>query len=119
MYEKYGKEVEFYMVYIREAHPSDGWVSRGNTSAGIDIKQPTTLLVRADVCELMCSKLKIKLPPIVDGIDDKVRNAYNASPDRLYLVSKSGKIAYKGERGPRGFKPAELEAAIKTELKKD
>jgi hypothetical protein len=42
--------------------------------------------------------------------------AYNALPDRLYLIGKDGRIAFKGGHGPLGFKPAELEAAIETEL---
>jgi hypothetical protein len=118
MYKKYGKQVEFYMVYISEAHPSDGRVSRANTFSGIDIKQPKTFQIRAEVCQTMCSQLKISLPPIVDAINNKARDAYNAGPDRLYLVSKTGTIAFKGDRGPRGFQPAELEAAIKKELAK-
>ena len=41
-----------------------------------------------------------------------------ALPDRLYLVGKDGKITYAGGRGPRGFKPDELEDAIREELAK-
>ena len=39
--------------------------------------------------------------------------AYNAMPDRLFVVGIDGKIAYRGARGPRGFKPDELEAYLK------
>ncbi|MBI3839288.1 MAG: deiodinase, partial [Planctomycetia bacterium] len=44
---------------------------------------------------------------------DKVNQAYAAFPDRLYVVGRDGKIAFKGEIGPQGFKPREMEAAIK------
>jgi len=64
----------------------------------------------------MCSALKINIPTLIDGIDNRVGTDYSGMPDRLYLINKAGVVAYKGARGPFGFKPAELEAAIKTEL---
>ena len=33
-------------------------------------------------------------------------------PDRLYLIDRDGRIAYKGGRGPMGFKPGELEQSV-------
>lgn len=58
------------------------------------------------------------LPAIVDDMKDTANRAYGAQPDRLYLISKDGKIAYGGAKGPSGFKPDELERAIKKELKR-
>ena len=112
MYAKYGDTVEFFMVYIKEAHPTDGRVSQANVREKILIKQPTSLTQREDVATKMCSILKIKLPPLVDTIDDKTNNAYSASPDRLYLVGVDGKVVYKGDKGPRGFDAKELEREI-------
>jgi len=43
---------------------------------------------------------------------------YAGWPDRLYLIGKNGRIAFKGGPGPKGFLPAELEAAIKAELRR-
>ena len=116
MYKTYGQDVKFLMVYIREAHPTDGWQVAANQRDDIFIKQPSTLEQRLDVAKQMCAELHISIPGVIDGIDNKVNEAYSAWPDRLYLVSKSGKIAYKGGPGPGGFKPAELETAIKKEL---
>lgn len=39
--------------------------------------------------------------------------AYHAMPDRLFVIGVDGKIAYRGDRGPRGFKLDELEAHLK------
>lgn len=116
MYEKYGKQVQFYLVYIREAHPTDGWQVRKNELEKILFKQPKDLETRQDIAHTMCTQLKLKLPTLIDNVDDKVGKDYSAWPDRLYLVNKDGKIAYKGGPGPRGFKPAELESAIKQVL---
>ncbi len=49
-------------------------------------------------------------------MDHQVETAYTAWPDRLYLVSKDGRIAWKGRPGPQGFRVAELEEAIAKEL---
>ncbi len=113
LHAKYGDKVEFFMVYIREAHPIDGWATAANAKEGIVVKQPTTITERVAVLNEMCTKLDINLPPLVDGLDDKVNKAYSAWPDRLYLVGADGKVAYKGGPGPGGFKPADLELAIK------
>ena len=38
-------------------------------------------------------------------MNDKVNKAYGAAPERLFVIDKSGKIAYRGDQGPWGFKP--------------
>ena len=112
MYAEYGKEVEFLIVYIREAHPTDGRASGGNARAGINFKQPKTFDERQTVAKEMCSKLDIKIPAIIDNLDDKVSLDYSGMPDRLYLIGEDGKVVFKGARGPFGFKPEELEKEI-------
>jgi hypothetical protein len=116
MYEKYRDRIEFFMVYIREAHPTNGWQTAANLRAGVLFEQPTTFEDRAAIASQMCSTLKIHLPPLVDNLDDEVNAAYEAWPDRLYLVGIDGKIAFKSDRGPQGFKPNELEKAIQRTL---
>lgn len=56
------------------------------------------------------------IPAVIDKIDNKVGEAYQGWPDRLYLVGTDGKLRYAGGRGPRGFLPDQLEAAIKKSL---
>ena len=117
LHKKYGKQVEFLLVYIREAHPSDGWQVQSNVRDGIVFEQPTTEAARTQVCQKFLADVKITIPPVIDGLDDAVGGAYSAWPDRLYLVDTAGKIAYQSGRGPWGFKPEELEEAIQEELK--
>jgi len=111
MQKNYGKDVEFLIVYIREAHPD-------RTINGEKIPQPSTFEQRMGIAKTMCTKLEISLPTVIDKIDNKVGTQYAGWPDRLYLVGRDGKIVYKGGRGPFGFRPAELEAAIRKELGK-
>jgi type I thyroxine 5'-deiodinase len=34
-------------------------------------------------------------------------------PDRMYVIDRDGKIAYKSKPGPFGFKPAEVEDVLR------
>ncbi len=68
---------------------------------------------RVAIAKTCYSKLGLSFPAIIDGMDDKVGNTYAGWPDRLYIVNKKGKIAYKGEKGPGGFKPLEMEKSLK------
>ena len=116
LYERNKDKAAFFMVYIREAHPTDGWVVPRNEKQGIAFKDPATLGERARMAETACSSLKIEIPCLVDGIDDAVNKAYSAWPDRVYIVDRSGKIAVMGAQGPAGFAPSVIEA--KTWLEK-
>ena len=49
MYKKYGDKAEFFVVYIREAHPTDGRQSRENEVEKILVRQPKTIEERSDV----------------------------------------------------------------------
>ncbi len=104
--------MEFLAVYVREAHPTDGWRMESNDKAGISVKQPTTEVERVGVARRCCSSLKISMRMVVDELDDRVGQAYSGMPDRLYLIDRKGRVAYKGGRGPFGFKPGELEQSL-------
>lgn len=100
------------MVYIREAHAADG--RRPDRRMGVN--EPTTFSERLDVAKTCQSDLGLKLPMLIDDMKNSTDKAYTAMPDRLFLVDTQRLVAYRGGRGPRGFKPQELEAAIKTLL---
>ena len=116
LYERFRHEVAFVVVYIREAHPEDGWVVIDNREDDIRVFDPTTDAERRRVVESCVLRLSVRMPVVIDGIEDGVAAAYGAWPDRLYLVGRDGRIAFQGGTGPFGFLPEELEAAIKEEL---
>ena len=104
------------MVYIREAHAVDSSWPMGGNGAPI-VEDPTSMLERNRVATVCMAKLDLEpIPALVDGLDDMVNKNYAAWPDRLYLVGSNGNIVYRGGPGPRGFKPDELEKAIRKEL---
>jgi hypothetical protein len=112
VYRRYKDEANFVMVYVREAHPTDGWKMDSNGRVGVAVKQPTTYPERVEVCELFRKKLSPGMPVVVDDIDDPAGTAYSGMPARLYVIGANGKVAYKSGRGPFGFKPQEMEQAL-------
>lgn len=104
--------MEFLLVYIREAHPTDGRQAPLNVREGILYSDPKSAEEREEVATVCVRKLDIHFPALLDNMEKTTEQAYTARPDRLYLVGAEGKIAWKGDPGPRGFRPAELEAAI-------
>jgi hypothetical protein len=112
LWETWGKQVSFVVVYIREAHPEEGWVVTPNRDEDIRINDPTSTDERVEVAATCAINLKIRIPVMVDEVDDQIARAYGALPDRLYLVDREGKVAFQGEPGPWGFDPAALGVAI-------
>ena len=112
MHQRYADQVTFLSVYIREAHPSDGWVMRSNERFGIAFEQPKTMEKRIEVASTCCASLEFTMPLLVDKMDNHVERAYSAFPDRLYIIDKSGNVAYKGGRGPFGYQPRDLEQTL-------
>ena len=77
---------------------------------------PVTADQRHEVAQVCALRLQIRMPVVIDDMDDAIASAYGALPDRLYLIDKDCRVAYQGERGPWGFKPEELDVAISSLL---
>jgi hypothetical protein len=83
-----------------------------NDRAGIAVVQPRDTGEREGVARKCCSSLGMTMPMVVDGMDDRVGHLYSAMPDRIYVLDADGRVAYKGGRGPFGFKPGEMEQTL-------
>ena len=116
LYDRHGGEVAFFIVYIREAHPENGWVLADNRRDEIELVDPTSLEERAAAADACALRLRTRIPILLDDVDDAVASAYGGWPDRLYLIGLDGRVAFQGAQGPDGFVPAELAAAIQREL---
>ena len=114
--------MKFIKVYIREAHPVDGWwfgkglmntllrLSRSKVSWSI--YDPQTIQQRRQAAADCAESLQYGVKTYVDEMDDAVNKAYAAWPTRLYLINENGIMIYAGGLGPFGFKPAGLKSAI-------
>ncbi len=110
--ERQQEHADFLMIYVREAHPTDGWAMKSNEKVGVAVAQPTTFEERWSVAEQCSAKLNPSMPLLVDDINDTVGNAYSGMPARLYVIDTNGIVAYKSGRGPFGFKPEEMEQSL-------
>lgn len=91
------------LVYIEEAHPSDGWTS---TDAPYQIPRHRCLEDRLNAAQLMRQEAPC-CPVVVDGMENSSNAAYGAYFDRLYILQE-GKVVYQGGRGPEGYRITEL-----------
>jgi hypothetical protein len=116
IYGRYKDKAHFLAVYIREAHPDDGWRVPENLKQNIHYREPRTEAERTEVASVCQLKLDLRMPMLIDSIDNEVEEKYISLPMRLYLVDRLGMIAYAGERGPFGFDPDSWERAIQDQI---
>jgi hypothetical protein len=112
MADRFAERVAFFVIYVKEAHPEDGWVLTSNRDEGIAVRDPASASERA-ACAV---RVQTRMPVLIDALDNETARQYGGWPDRLYLIGKDGRVAFQGETGPAGFKPDELERAIHLEL---
>lgn len=113
MAKAYGDRADFWVIYVREAHPADGWQMPQNQRDGVVFNAPKSFAERERIASECETGLRLKMPILIDNMDDAVEHAYSGWPDRIYIVGKDGRIAFKGDRGPGGFRPAAAEQTLK------
>jgi hypothetical protein len=111
LYQKYNDRATFVMVYVREAHPSNGW-RIDNSMIEVNVVQPKTYEERVRVAQVCRQRLGFSFHVLVDSIEDSVGSYFSGMPSRLYIIDNQGKVAFKSARGPYGFKPDELEQSL-------
>jgi hypothetical protein len=109
---QFNETVKFLCVYIQEAHPSDGWQVEANLEEGVIHTSPTNIAEREALAEVCMLKLALDMPMVVDDMQDTIDSAYNALPERLYLLDAGGKVVFKTVAGSHGFDPEAWAAAI-------
>jgi type I thyroxine 5'-deiodinase len=113
---EFADDVDFVMVYIREAHAAEEWVTPDNTEDAVMVFQPRTHDDRVAAANGMCGDVDIGMTIVVDDVDDRVNRAYGAWPDRMYVVDSAGRVAYQGGVGPWGFRPDEIRTFLNAHL---
>ncbi len=129
IYAQYHTDVQFLSIYIREAHPIDGWwLGRRLTKpiiqrifpypkASMEHYDPQTIAERRSVAGECAAALQYGIHTYVDEMDDHVNRAYAAWPTRFYLIGIDGRVVHAGGLGPHGFKPAKLKDALDAYLR--
>ena len=112
IYGRFNSQVEFFVVYVQEAHPIDGRQTDSNVEAGILFRQHQSFDEREEVAATCTLDLHIEVPVLVEEMNNQVDEAYGAAPERLYLIDVDGKVAYHGGAGPHFFDLDEWEEAL-------
>ena len=100
VYAEHHEEVEFVMVYIREAHSVNGL----HPQSGV-VKDPATKLERRAVAKRCREELDLPFPILLDLIDDRTATRWAAWPVRAFVIDCEGIVVYAGKSGPWGFDP--------------
>ena len=113
IYQSLKDRINFYCVYIREAHPEDGWQLPQNQQDDVVFYQPKSLAERAEVAQACVLGLDLQMPTLLDDMDDSTDVAYAALPERLYVIDGEGTGTYQCGPGPFGFDVDAWLAALK------
>jgi len=113
IYERYKEHVEFFVIYVQEAHPTDGWQVESNVENNVLFRQHQSYEEREEVASTCSLDLRMSIPILVEEMDNGVDEAYGAAPERLYLIGADGRVAYHGGAGPHFYDLDEWEAAIR------
>jgi hypothetical protein len=84
-----------------------------NVREGVLFASPRTDQERIDVANTCIVRLAVKIPALIDGVDNEVERAFTGWPDRLYIIGTDGRIRYKSAPGPYGFSTTDLETSLK------
>ena len=114
----HGDKVKFFSVYIREAHAEGEDQVLRNLDEDVIFEQPTTSDERAEIATACMLRYNFSFPMLLDNMENEAEEKYISWPDRLYLISPDGKIAYQGGMGPLYFDVDEFEEAVRTHSNK-
>lgn len=109
--------IDFVIIYIREAHASDGWKFPGEKYSFI--KNHRSIKDRLDAIKTLVDmsnvKKESKISIYSDTMDDHTNHLFRAWPERLYVLY-DGKILYQGSKGPQGYSMPTLEYFLKKNI---
>jgi Iodothyronine deiodinase len=112
IYQQYRAHVEFFVIYVQEAHPTDGWQVDSNVAEGVLFQQHQSYEECESVAATCGLDLHLSVPILIEEMDNAIDEAYGAAPERLYLIGVDGRVAYHGGAGPHFFDLDEWEHAI-------
>uniref|UniRef100_A0A8C5FA98 Iodothyronine deiodinase n=1 Tax=Gadus morhua TaxID=8049 RepID=A0A8C5FA98_GADMO len=92
---------DFLLVYIDEAHPSDGWAAPATGQRRFNVRKHRDLEERVVAARRLTEHFG--LPPqcrlVADSMDNNANAAYGVANERVCIVQRR-KIAYLGGKGP-------------------
>ena len=112
IFEEFKERVQFYCIYIEEAHPTDGRQSDRNLADKVLYEQPKSIEEREELAHVCVLRLELAMPMLLDNMSNEVDRLYAALPDRLYLLDENGVVLFRTIVGSPGFDGEAWRAAI-------
>ena len=117
---EYSDVADFALVYLEEAHPTDGWMYESVTHL---VPQHTTVEARCAAAELLAAEVRALLasqpgavpappPLVVDTLANEASLAFGALPERL-VVLQGGVVRFVGGKGPEEYSIDEARQALR------
>ena len=117
LYDTYRDRVDFFLIYIREAHPANGWQVPNNLIEDIVYDEPTSDEARTEIASACQARPRYRDADAGrPRIDNDVERKYVGLPMRQFLIDAEGRIVYAGAKGPFGWDDEAFEEALKALL---
>ena len=100
LYRRYRDYVAFFVVYVQEAHPTDGWQTDSNVAEGILFRQHQSYEEREAVATTCSLDLHLPLPVLVEEMDNAIDEAYGAAQNVCTSLGQMGASRIRGALGP-------------------
>lgn len=107
-------KARFVNVYILEAHPLDGWTLPVNDDDGVCVRTPRTLPERLALMRRLVDEFgvdPVAMPFVADDLDNAIELAFEARPERLYLIV-DGCVRWRSGIGPYCYNVPALEREL-------
>jgi hypothetical protein len=114
VFESNKNQIDFKIVYIRDTHPVLGFRAPTNDRLGIKpAQEPKSVADREKWACADRQKMKCTIPVVMDTFDDKTMKAYDAFPQRIFVLDKRGRVVHVSTR-LIGFDVENVTRAIKS-----
>jgi tetratricopeptide (TPR) repeat protein len=116
LFQHYGRQARFLLVYIREAHAAGDWQSTRNAREGIAVAPALTMEDKEDHAVMCTRELHLKFPALVDSMDGSVEAAYAAWPSRAFVIGADGRVRYSTRLTQLDFHAEAMEAVLRAAI---
>jgi len=115
LYNDYKEKAQFFLVYVREAHPVEN--ARRNKGAdpnrgGPQVAAAKTVEDRVIAATNCVRELKLSIPVLIDDMQGSTEKTYRGWPARLVIVDVNGNVSYCTPSSPGGANPKEAIPAL-------
>jgi peroxiredoxin len=113
MFQHYGRETPFFLIYIREAHAAGQWQSTRNEREAVNVAPALTVEDKENHAVMCARELHLSFPALVDGMDGRVEAAYAAWPSRAFVIGADGRVRYSTRLTLLDFHAEAMEEALR------